>query len=46
MVHTTRIWAKHEVVMVLNDSFQQQTQFDSRRNIDISPFIHLFLIHL
>ena len=29
MVHTMKILAKHEAVMILNDSFEQRTDFDS-----------------
>ena len=37
MVQTTRILTKHETVMILNDSFQQRTDFDSERSINVYP---------
>ena len=44
MVQTTRILAKNDAVMILNDSFQQRTDFDSGRNINVCP-IPIFQYH-
>ena len=37
MVHTTRILAKNEAVMILDDSLQQRTDYGSGRTINVCP---------